>query len=526
MKSKRFSALKLIALAWALYCSLAFPVRAAEIKTELASGAPRSDEDMSSEQEDIKATDTNSARRVAQADQMSSQGNDKESILNKLAEINRKIVLKQIELERFNVNFRKETNVQGRWRGPRYFLSQGTNSICTASGLWAATAIRAEPIKRPYYLALNRRGRLQVNRKTPFRVGLEEAVATQLIGEILAGVGSAVELGINLYHDHNAHKHGFDEKTAQTYVKTISHEMSNLFAERQALLASAILSPSCVEIADAQGKVLDDLSKLALNEFCRFDIGARRFKTFQNTLYVMDIAKNSIGSVGLGMNLYVGSRKRPRALLPAGILVFTSGAFIAATPICSRIAGKLNSVRHKRTLASLMDQSVTLAKLNEDRKVLATKIGSAKGQVDSNQVFFNHVLDLDAASEIHSKLHQRKFELAVRELRAGQRAATENVFTGLLAGSTKMTLGTCTMIAGARYPKYPIRVNTILYAGQIVHGCGSSFAALDNIRIQVRNELERRKFSKEKLLPGQVFKAHLDELKTLESRLVSGKLLR
>lgn len=513
---------------WAIYCSLAIPAHAEQVRTEQESSSVTSlAASSSSAAEEIDdASDATRAKLLAQAVQTSLQNSDNESALNKLAQINKKIVLKQIELERFNVNFRKETNVQGRWRGPRYFLSQGTNSICTASGLWAATAIRAEPIKRPYYLALNRRGRLQVNRKTPFRVGLEEAVATQLIGEILAGVGSAVELGINLYHDHHAQKHGFDEKTALKYVKTIKDEMRSLFAERESLLASANLSPSCMEIAGAQGKVLDDLAKLALNEFCRFDIGARRFKTFQNTLYVMDIAKNSIGSVGLGMNLYVGSRKRPRALLPAGILVFTSGAFIAATPICSRIVGKLNSVRHKRSLASLMDQSATLAKLNGDRNELATKIGNAKGSLDSNQLFLNQVIDLDAASEIHSKLHQRKFDLAVRELRAGQRAATENVFTGLLAGSTKMTLGTCTMIAGARYPKYPIRVNTILYAGQIVHGCGSSFAALDNIRIQVRNELERRKFSKEQLLPGQVFKAHLDELKTLETRLVSGKIVR
>ncbi|MBK7841309.1 MAG: hypothetical protein IPJ49_27225 [Candidatus Obscuribacter sp.] len=45
-----------------------------------------------------------------------------------IEDCNRQILLKEIELERYSINFRKKNNVQGRYRGWRYFISQEANA--------------------------------------------------------------------------------------------------------------------------------------------------------------------------------------------------------------------------------------------------------------------------------------------------------------------------------------------------------------------------------------------------------------
>jgi hypothetical protein len=121
-----------------------------------------------------------------------------------IEDCNRQILLKEIELERYSINFRKKNNVQGRYRGWRYFISQEANASLTSAGLLRQLRERQNVID-----ANNRVGSL---RRRPNRQVLESGLICQLVGQSIGGTGSAIELGINMVHEQQARKQGYGPK--------------------------------------------------------------------------------------------------------------------------------------------------------------------------------------------------------------------------------------------------------------------------------------------------------------------------
>ncbi len=445
-----------------------------------------------------------------------------EQFYSQLQNLNRRILLKDIELERFNVRFRSASSVQGRWRGPRYFLSQETNAAATMAGLWGALAVREEPIQHPLILNIDKKGKLTETQRAPSRIGIEETILPQLVGQGAGALGSAIELGINYFHDSQAKRKGLDRPTASKHVEGIKKEMAALFAERNALLASnaSIITPAQQQLTVLEGNVLKDLCDLALNEYARFHISTHRNRTLQDSLYIIDVARNVVGIAGNVVALN-GTQVRRRSYNgTAGILTFSSGFLALANPIASRLAGKIVSMHDERQLQKLQEgtEECDLAKLETDRAKLAELIKSS--QSDSQpDALFTQTIQLDALNQLDMQDHKKKLELALREVRAGTRAATENITVGALVGGSKMVLGITVMISGFRYYNRAIQSNNIIAAGLMTYGIGSSLAVGENIRIQAMNEINRRKLSRNNQLPSQIFAEHLKELDAIESRL-------
>jgi len=199
--------------------------------------------------------------------------------------------------------------------------------------------------------------------------------------------------------------------------------------------------------------------------------------------------------------------------IPVSILM----VLIAANPVISRGVGKITGVLAERKSRHLLndDGARDVARLEADRVRLASLLGEFGEQCD----VVEQVVQIDAINHEHSRLCSKKYELALRELRQGTRAATENVVTGAIVGGTKMTLGICAMVAGYSSFRRPLRANELLEDGSLVYGIGTAVGLADNTRIQVRNEYERWKNSRERLLPGQVLDDHLTQLDVLAEKL-------
>ncbi|MGD9682176.1 MAG: hypothetical protein AB7W16_13405 [Candidatus Obscuribacterales bacterium] len=431
----------------------------------------------------------------------------------------RKILLKDIELERFNIEYRKRASVQGRWRGPRYAVSQIGNNAATMAGLFAAVAVREPARKHPLERFYKSDGTTGYRDYKIHPDDLQETFVPQMVGQLVGAYGSAVELGINKYHDRQARKLGLDHKSALAKAEAFKEEIELLFEERRKAVVqcSAHLSPAEVELLAAQEAVLADLCDLSFHEFVRFYVSTRRFRAFQDSLYVLDISKNWVGAVGNLVAIVGLDKKKPHYVGGAGVCTLISGTLIAANPLISRGVGKITGALALRKAKHLLndDGARDVDRLEADRNRLAGLLRELGEQSD----VVEQVVGIDAINHEHSRLCSKKYDLALRELRQGTRAATENVLTGAIVGGTKMTLGICAMVAGYSSFRRPLRANELLEDGSLVYGIGNAVGLADNTRIQLRNEYERFKNSRERLLPGQVLDDHLTQLDVLAEKL-------
>lgn len=438
--------------------------------------------------------------------------------ITNLEDLNRRILLKELELERFSINFRKLNNVQGRWRGWRYFLSQEACSGATAGGLVQQLCDRLRISGHPYVFVVNNKGKVTYQQNRVNRGREEAGLVAQMVGQFIGGTGSGIELGINMYHEYKARKAGYSPKEGIRKVLGIKAELAELFAQRDEVIRNSLLNPEELAVAQAEGKVLRDLTDMGLREYVGFHSRARRFQAFQDSLYIFDILKNGSGAASNLLNLYSFHRRIPRLPGPAGVVGVVSSAYMMFTPMLSRGCGKLMEVHQMRALKPILDGTCdcSLDSLQWDQTELARLLEVRKGAGEPPS---DVTLSLMACYERQTSQRQHQLISATRELRSGTRAATENVTVGFLAGSTKMALSVDNIIAGWKYSRFPLNINRVIQSGLIAYTSGSFTAVAENLRLRLVDEFNRHRLGKDKQLPMQVLGERLKELDAIEKEL-------
>ncbi|MBK7841310.1 MAG: hypothetical protein IPJ49_27230 [Candidatus Obscuribacter sp.] len=142
--------------------------------------------------------------------------------------------------------------------------------------------------------ANNRVGSL---RRRPNRQVLESGLICQLVGQSIGGTGSAIELGINMVHEQQARKQGYGPRAGIAKVMALKQQLEQLFEQRRKLVSRSDMDPEDLAIALREEAVLRDITDMGLHEYCDFHAGARRYATFQNALYIFDMAKKRHWSV-------------------------------------------------------------------------------------------------------------------------------------------------------------------------------------------------------------------------------------
>lgn len=424
----------------------------------------------------------------------------------KIENLTVEILRKEIQLERFNIRYRQEVAKQGRWKGWRYFISQEANASATNAGLIAAIDEHMDHIHHPQ----------RVNTRT-----LQAALVPQIVGQIIGAGGAALEFGINGFHELRSRQLGFAPKTAKGFVMDISADIDQLLKQRQELVnrAQDISELSaCAQVSNLEGQMLKDIRDLSLLEYARFYVDGRRTLAFQQSLYLLDMAKNVIGATGNGVAKHALHTHNRKHNGPSGVLTTISGALIVATPILSRgvgmAVGRYEKWRIKDITKNCDIKEVT--QLDQDKTQLQQLCEANK---DADDDVWEPSLARLALYETHNQSFLQQLELTTREVHAGNLAATENVLSGLFTGGTKMANGITLAIAGHDFHHSGPRTNDLIGAGLITYCVGTSWAMFDNIRIQVKREMVNHRLSKMQRLPGQVLKARLQQLEDMEALL-------
>lgn len=437
--------------------------------------------------------------------------------LDEVEELNRQILLKEVELERFSINFRKCNNIQGRWRGWRYFAFQEANAGMTAAGLTTQLVDRQRVIRNANVFNVNSSGKISYEPNGVNRVTQEKGLILQMVGQTVGAVGSGIELGINLHHGHAAHKKGYGSKESISFVLALRDQINALFEKRAAAVTAANLESDDLAIAQAEEAVLRDITDMGLQEYADYHVAAKKFRAFQDSLYVFDIAKNTTGAVGNLVNVVQTHERRPHLSGGAGVLTLTSGVLIMFTPLLAQGVGKLVASSHKRALRQVVAgiSPHTVDELEVHRRELNALLNKSP-HADQSIASASKSVALLSAYDLEASQRRKQFALSTREIRAGTRSATENVRAGLLVGSTKVALGVTNIVAGWHLTHHPHKINSLVQGGTIAYASGAYFAVGENLRLRIVDEVNRKRLGARSELPAQVLAEKLKALDQLE----------
>ena len=436
---------------------------------------------------------------------------DPDTAMSRVDDLTRQIILKLIELERFNLHFKQNVSKQGRWKGWRYAVFQEANFSLNMAGNINNVGERGMHLHHANHVSTNR---------------VEMGNAIGMIGSIIGASGAALELLINEYHDWEAATHGFSPHAARMHVLDLKGQIDKLLAERDALeqieqKAPLLRAHVCVDVAE--GKVLKDMRDLGLFEYSRFHIRQRRFMAFQQSLYFFDLAKYSTGAIG-SFFAYMSLHKHRRVWNNrAGVLFDVSGALTIAAPLASRGLGILAGRFHKHMVSPVTQdiQAREISTLEADQAALEKMCSEGgcpadqlKAPVQRAAVY--HLSDKGFQDELHESL---------QTTRKARLVATQNVESGFFVGGTKLASGVLYNVVGKRYntkSNVSGRVtNSDLFAAGVLGTTGNGVAVLDTMRLQVQGELNRYKLAKQGKLPGQLINTRLKELDNMETMLKS-----
>lgn len=424
-----------------------------------------------------------------------------------LEENTRAILLKLIELEKYNLNYHLNVAKQGRWKGWRYFVTQESNNMLGGAGAIVGTAHRFSHLGNPTRL---------------HRVTLLDGNVLSFVGQIVGASGSGVEFFVNGGHDIAARRKGYGPKTARSKVLGIRKDIDGLMADREKIInqmVSAGAEPRYIEMARAEEPVLMDIRNLSLNEFKQFHTHLRRVIAFQQSLYIGDILRNTCGAVGNRLGwaaIRFGKRHNNNG---AGVMFNVSGVTTLVNPIVSRGIGKLvgdyEGWRIRECMAGVDSDSVDVTKLNADIAKLKIIANSPElEQLDlpvlRTALYANH--ETGVRSQIH---------LEEAELRAGVLTAAENVVSGTIIGCTKIGAASIFNVAGNGFVYSGKGTNQLLAAANTINLSGAIYGTLETARIQVKREVQYQKLKKKHELPGQIMKNRLAQLDEMEKQVRS-----
>jgi hypothetical protein len=428
----------------------------------------------------------------------------------RIENLTKQIMLKTIELEKFNLHYNQEVAKQGRWKGIRYATFGEINAGLGLAGAIISVAYRGDRIHH-------------ANKVKPCIQ--ESANYIPMIGSIIGASAAVIELGVNEYHDLQARRKGFSPKAAVNHVLGLKSDIDKLFAEREAMINEERKEPSLsahVAVNEAEGHVLKDLRDQSLQEFQRFHVGARRTLAFQQAQYFFDFAKNTTNAIGYDF-AYLSLHRHHRIWNGrAGVMWDITGPLFMFGPIISRVVGKgVGELARANSKGVVKDTDGTIKTLEGDLASLNNLV--AVNRTNPDPVL--KAVERTGMYDIHQKNFTNEIVAADKSRNAAKLVATQNIGAGLYVGATKLASGILFTIPGYNhhYNSTTARAgrvtNDLLFTGSLIAIPAGAFTMLDTLRIQVQGELKRAKLKKAGQLASQLTAARLKELDTLEAKL-------
>jgi hypothetical protein len=475
--------------------------------------------------------------------------------------LTRKILQKQLELQKLNTQFRIETAMTSRWRQRRVFLYGETSATCTETSLIASISARQQLLRSlKAARGLPKGSKVPVETDdTPDSSGsttptvsaprtagrvhgrLAAANELQLTGQTVAATGDLFELGLNFAHYCQTRHRNFAPGQYRQRVHVIAHELESLILQRQQAIAQRnqqehasrgeralptqpvdqrtqlAFQPNADRDAleTCEGKMLSDLRDLAMVDYLEYHAATERFWVLQNTAFLLDFAKNGVGMTGNMVSVYGSHGRRPRFAGTAGVCSVVTGAIVMLQPVVGRVSGNLSGSAARRLVSKeLFDVNVRTSDIFEtDRKRLvalqekANRAGIASSGLAQRMPLYTE----------QEKLMREMNGYFKNERKRAHNTLVENVTFASIVGPTRVSNGVNGVVGGYRYYRDSPGRERMFLAGNISYACGTGLNMLETARVQANEELRQYRQGKLHMRTKQRFQARLQALDRLET---------
>ena len=427
-----------------------------------------------------------------------------------LDQITKQILVKEIEFERLNTHFRMETTLVSPWRQRRVFLY----GEASASGAAAASIIDIPVL----YKLANPKTHLSERQADNAKTQLVAGLRCSLVGQAIGAGGDIFELGLNFLNYQSIKKRSFNPRSYKLRVHSLRIELDNLLEQRRLLLTNSTnLTQPERETGLAESRLLDDIRDLTLLEYSRFHSATRRFWTYQNTAFFVDLLKNSTAMTASIIGLAANHLERPGMVGGAGVMAIINGAIILVTPSVGRVTGNLSGLAAEKTA------STELTNMHADN---AKSFSTHRDQFIAITNSINeHTPYLESAQKrqelygqgARSASSMQQFLLNERKRSAG--TLRENIVFASIVGPPRVAGGIENVLSGWKYYDNRVTASRLSAAGATGNLVGAGFAMFETARVEVSSELYNKKQAKSNLLPKQQFQQRLLSLDKMEEDL-------
>jgi hypothetical protein len=418
------------------------------------------------------------------------------SIISEYRELTRRILLALIDVERFNLRYRRDSAKEPKGKRLRYFLAQETGA---ATGLTYECVIIDQ---------------LQVGRRRPLTINknaLDGGLKTVMIGSIIAGAGSGLELASNSLHALKSHKDKIDSQSANNYMSSHINQIDALILERETFLSQYASHPH-FRIAAQEGKILRLMRDAVIFEYSQFHKDIRKYRARENMFYALNIATNTLTAVSIQQGIL--GLKNPDKNGPANILFSIAGAFTMASPLISNATGVVAEKAANRKLKKIFGEKKEFD--YDELRTAQAEFAKSLKDIDAKEV--TRAVYRAGEYTQSTEASHRLMESETKVMRYLNKVAVENSLFGPVIGGTLLGQG----IAGTvGYYKYhpSLKELDLTYKGAVSGCVGTGMAVGLNAVGLVADLLYSRKLSKKNLLPKQIIEERLSHLDQVEKQI-------
>lgn len=420
--------------------------------------------------------------------------------------LTKQILLRGIELERFSLNYRLENVKQPKLRKLRFFMGQEAAAGC---GL-------AFEIIGDQQFGVGRKKPLELN-----TLAVKRGLNTVMTGSIIGASSSALELSTNILHSCKMRQKGFDTTSATKYVEEKLSAIDQLLSSRDNLIQTYRSDPA-YERAMCEGKVLHQMRNAFLNEYAMFNKDIAKYRSFQNSFFLLNIAYNSIGAVAAGISKK--ALTEPKLNGPANILFIVSGGLATVSPMLSVATSKLIAHHAEKSLEKRLKQKVDFdpiaftAACNEMKSASTDVQGTLIPSLPATERFALY-------TESNTRF-QKQLENETRVVRRFEKVTIQTSLIGPVIGgllTTQGILGTYGYykFGTSRVPQVRKQLNSF-YRGAVVGTVGTGINVVGNAAWLLGSYAYEHRLAKQHRLPQQLIEErmkHLNEMETIVSQL-------
>jgi hypothetical protein len=195
----------------------------------------------------------------------------------RIDELANDILRKEIDLERYYLQYRVEGTKEPKYRRARYFAFQVSSAMASMASNITNVALSGSHTKVPERISVR---------------GTRDGLEAGLVGILLDGGSSAVELCSNGYTAIKHIRNGTSPGAAVKNVVARIKEIDAMMAERDALMKKNpdLLS---ISVCQAEGRVLKSFRDWCLSEFADVYADVKSTQASFNVYYILDIAADS-----------------------------------------------------------------------------------------------------------------------------------------------------------------------------------------------------------------------------------------